>query len=51
MSVFELLAVLQNEYDFQKEVLKKLRKENNFLDPVDHKDKIRFNFLNTNVLE
>ncbi|KAG2191729.1 hypothetical protein INT47_004168 [Mucor saturninus] len=50
MSVFELLAVLQNEYDLQKDVLKKLRKKNNFLDPVPYKDKIRNNFENANVL-
>ncbi|RCH91250.1 hypothetical protein CU097_008155 [Rhizopus azygosporus] len=41
MSVFELLATLQNKYDLQKNILKKLQRENNFLDPVDEKESIR----------
>ncbi|KAG0938477.1 hypothetical protein G6F57_006685 [Rhizopus arrhizus] len=42
MSVFGLLATLQYEYDLQKDTLKKLRRENNFLDPVDEKESVRY---------
>lgn len=51
MSVFELLATLQNEYDQQKDILKKLRRENNFLDPVDEKESVRYQFDNADLLE
>ncbi|KAG1471357.1 hypothetical protein G6F56_002170 [Rhizopus delemar] len=51
MSVVELLAILQNEYDLQKNSLKKLRRENNFLDPVDEKESVRYQFENTDFLE
>ncbi|KAG1319112.1 hypothetical protein G6F62_012008 [Rhizopus arrhizus] len=51
MSVFELLAILQYEYDLQKDTLKKLRRENNFLDPVDEKESVRYQFDNADLLE
>ncbi|KAL7334314.1 hypothetical protein PS15p_203098 [Mucor circinelloides] len=51
ISVFELLATLQNEYDNQKDVLKKLRQENNFLDHVEEKDTVRYQFENTDIFE
>ncbi|KAI7847481.1 hypothetical protein BDC45DRAFT_451771, partial [Circinella umbellata] len=47
----ELLATLQNEYDNQKDVLKKLRQENNFLDHVEDKDTVRYQFENTDIFE
>ncbi|KAG1140089.1 hypothetical protein G6F38_009376 [Rhizopus arrhizus] len=50
MSVFELLATLQYEYDQQKDTLKKLRRENNFLDPVDEKESVRYQFENADLL-
>ncbi|KAI8063989.1 hypothetical protein BDF21DRAFT_446209 [Thamnidium elegans] len=40
VAIFELLATLQNEHNTQMDILKKLRRENNFLDPVDEKDSI-----------
>ncbi|KAG1173614.1 hypothetical protein G6F46_004492 [Rhizopus delemar] len=51
ISVFELLATLQNEYDNQKDVLKKLHQENNFLDHVEEKDTVRYQFENTDIFE
>ncbi|KAI9032749.1 hypothetical protein CLU79DRAFT_802028 [Phycomyces nitens] len=44
ISVFELLAKLQNEYDSQKDVLKKLHH-------VEEKDTVRYKFENTDIFE
>ncbi|EIE82628.1 hypothetical protein RO3G_07333 [Rhizopus delemar RA 99-880] len=51
MLVFELLATLQNEYDNQKNILRKLRRENNFLDPVGEEHSIRYKFENSDLLK
>ncbi|KAI9005467.1 hypothetical protein CLU79DRAFT_806723 [Phycomyces nitens] len=49
--VFELLSTLQNEYDTQKKVLKRLQRENSFLNPIDEKDRVRYQFENSDLLE
>lgn len=51
VAIFELLATLQNEHHSQMNILKKLRRENNFLDPVDEKDSIRYKLVNSNLLK
>ncbi|CEP07792.1 hypothetical protein [Parasitella parasitica] len=41
----------QNENDNQKDVLKKLRQKNNFLDHFEEKDTVRYQFENTDIFE
>lgn len=48
VSTYLFYSIFQN--DLQKNILKKLRRENSFLDPVDEKESIRYQFENTDLL-
>ncbi|PHZ11723.1 uncharacterized protein RHIMIDRAFT_238389 [Rhizopus microsporus ATCC 52813] len=49
--IYIFYSVFQNEYDLQKNILKKLRRENSFFDPIDEKESIQDQFGNTDLLE
>ncbi|KAI7860095.1 hypothetical protein BDC45DRAFT_169198 [Circinella umbellata] len=51
VAIFELLATLHIEHNTQMDILKKLRRENNFLDPVDEKDSIRYKLVDSHLLK